>query len=92
MLVTLWEAERPRTVLVGARHARRNSTYRNELFPGYQAGRDFPPELLEQLDRLPELVASFGFASAKEAGYEADDFLAAAAACRDEARRARRSS
>ena len=42
--------------------------------------RDFPPELTEQLDRLPELVAAFGFAWAKAPGYEADDFLAAAAA------------
>ncbi len=91
MLVTLWEAERPRTVVVGF-DTLTNSTYRNELFDAYQSGRDFPPELIEQLDRLPELVASFGFASAKEAGYEADDFLAAAAACRDEARRTRRSS
>jgi len=35
--------------------------------------------LLEQLALLPELVGSFGFAVAKGAGYEADDFLAAAA-------------
>ena len=36
--------------------------------------------ILEQLDALPALVESFGFACAKAAGYEADDFLAAAAA------------
>src|SRR5262249_14695278 len=34
----------------------------------------------EQLDALPALVASFGFAFGKAPGYEADDFLAAAAA------------
>jgi DNA polymerase-1 len=79
MLLTLWDAQRPRTVIAGF-DTLTNSTYRNQLFPGYQAGREFPPELVEQLDRLPELVASFGFAWAKEAGYEADDFLAAAAA------------
>jgi DNA polymerase-1 len=79
MLVTLWEAERPRTVLAGF-DTLTNSTYRSELFPGYQAGRYFAPELVEQLDRLPELVESFGFAWAKGAGYEADDFLAAATA------------
>ena len=78
MLVTLWDAERPRTVLA-AFDTLTNSTYRSELFPGYQAGRDFPPELVEQLDRLPELVSSFRFAVGKHAGYEADDFLAAAA-------------
>jgi DNA polymerase-1 len=40
----------------------------------------FDPELLEQLDMLPELVEAMGFAAAKGAGYEADDFLAAAVA------------
>ena len=40
----------------------------------------FDRELLEQLDMLPALVRSAGFAAAKEPGYEADDFLAAAAA------------
>jgi DNA polymerase-1 len=35
--------------------------------------------LLEQLDLLPAIVESAGFASAKAPGYEADDFLAAAA-------------
>jgi DNA polymerase-1 len=83
MLATLWDAERPRTVLAGF-DTLTNATYRNELYPGYQAGRVFAPELLEQLDRLPELVASFGFAYAKEAGYEADDFVAAAAAAETE--------
>jgi DNA polymerase-1 len=79
MLATLWEAERPRTVVVGL-DTLTNSTYRNELFDAYQSGRYFAPELLEQLDRLPELIASFGFAVAKKPGYEADDFLAAAVA------------
>jgi hypothetical protein len=35
---------------------------------------------VEQLEVLPQLVTACGFASAKEPGYEADDFLAAAAA------------
>jgi DNA polymerase-1 len=55
-------------------------TYRNEAFEPYQSGRVFDPELLEQLDMLPEMVAALGFANAKGAGYEADDFLAAAVA------------
>ena len=55
-------------------------TYRNEAFDAYQGGRVFDPELLEQLDMLPELVRAMGFAAAKGAGYEADDFLAAAVA------------
>ena len=78
MLLTLWEVEQPRTVFVGF-DTLTSSTYRNELFPGYQGGREFPPELIEQLNRLPELVSSFGFAFGKQAGYEADDFLATAA-------------
>ena len=41
-------------------------------------------ELLEQLDMLPELVRAMGFAAAKGAGYEADDFLAAAVASESE--------
>jgi DNA polymerase-1 len=78
MLVRLWEAEEPRAVLV-AWDSIGVPTYRNEALPGYQGGRVFDPELLEQLDLLPELVESFGFACAKADGYEADDFLAAAA-------------
>jgi DNA polymerase-1 len=78
MLVRLWEAEQPRTVLV-AWDTLSVPTYRHEAFEGYQAGRVFDPELLEQLDLLPELVESLGFAVAKAPGYEADDFLAAAA-------------
>ena len=75
-LLRLWENEQPRAVLVGW-DTLTVPTYRHELFPGYQAGREFDAELLEQLDMLPELVSAFGFAAAKAPGYEADDFLAA---------------
>jgi DNA polymerase I len=44
-----------------------------------QTGRQFDPEIVDQLGRLPQLVAALGFANAKAAGYEADDFLAASA-------------
>jgi DNA polymerase I len=77
MLLRLWEAERPRAVLVGW-DTLEVQTYRHEAFPGYQGGREFDEELLEQLALLPQLVEAFGFASAKAPGYEADDFLAAA--------------
>jgi DNA polymerase-1 len=53
-------------------------TYRHELLPGYQAGRVFDPELLEQLDLAPGLLEAAGIVCGKAAGYEADDFLAAA--------------
>ena len=79
MLMRLWRDEQPRTVLV-AWDTLDVPTYRHEALEAYQSGRVFEDELLEQLDLLPGLVASMGFAFAKEAGYEADDFLAAAAA------------
>jgi DNA polymerase-1 len=78
MVTRLWESEQPRTVLV-AWDTLSVPTYRHEAFEGYQAGRVFDAELLEQLDLLPELASAFGFAVAKAPGYEADDFLAAAA-------------
>ena len=79
MLVRLWQAERPRAVVVGW-DTLGVPTYRHELFPGYQAGRVFDEALLEQLDLLPGLVAATGIACGKAPGFEADDFLAAAAA------------
>src|ERR687891_832862 len=83
MLLRVWEAEEPRTVFVGF-DTIGEPLYRHELLPQYQSGRDFPPELLFQLDRLPELVGALGFAWAKKAGYEADDFLAAAVRVEEE--------
>ena len=78
MLASLWESERPRTMFVGL-DSIGSPTYRHELLPGYQSGRDFPPELTTQLDLLPEWVSALGFPWSKEPGYEADDFVAAAA-------------
>jgi DNA polymerase-1 len=79
MLLRLWEAEAPRAVVVGW-DTLSVPTYRHEAFEGYQSGRVFDPDLLEQLDLLPELVEALDFANAKGPGYEADDFLAAAVA------------
>jgi DNA polymerase-1 len=78
-LIRLWESEQPRAVLVGW-DTIGEPTYRLEAFPQYQSGRVFDPEILEQLELLPELVRTMGFAAAKQSGYEADDFLAAAVA------------
>ena len=77
MLIRLWEMEEPRTVFVGW-DTLTVPTYRHKAFEAYQSGRHFDDSLLEQLDMLPELVQALGFATAKEAGYEADDFVAAA--------------
>jgi len=82
MLLRVWETERPRAVFV-AFDTVGEPTYRNELLPQYQSGRDFPKELTDQLDRLPELVEALGFVWAKGAGYEADDFLAGAVAAEE---------
>ena len=78
-LLRLWESEQPAAVAVGW-DTLDVPTYRNTALPGYQAGRIFDDALREQLDALPALVESFGFIAAKADGYEADDFLAAAAA------------
>jgi len=77
MLLRLWQAERPRAVFVGW-DTLTVPTYRHEALPGYQAGREFDPELLEQLDLAPALLEAAGIVCGKGAGFEADDFLAAA--------------
>lgn len=79
-----WLATKPRAVLV-AWDTLDAPTYRNALLASYQSGRDFDPEIVEQLDLLPELCMALGFLVAKQAGYEADDFLAAAAAAEEAA-------
>jgi len=79
MLLRLWQAERPRAVVVGW-DTLFVPTYRTELLPGYQGGREFDPELLEQLDLAPGLLEAGGIACVKREGFEADDALAAAVA------------
>jgi exodeoxyribonuclease III len=78
-VLRLYADEWPRAVIVGW-DSLEAPTKRHEMFPAYQSGREFDDDLIEQLNVLPELVAAFGFANAKAAGYEADDFLAAAVA------------
>jgi DNA polymerase-1 len=84
MVLRLWQAERPRAVVV-AWDTLETPTYRHLSFEGYQAGRVFDAELLEQLGLLPGFVAAAGIVSAKAPGFEADDFLAAAAGREEEA-------
>src|SRR5688572_33724 len=79
LLLRLYQDEQPRAVLVGW-DTLDAPTWRHRALEGYQGGRTIDPELNDQLDVLPEFVAACGFASAKAAGYEADDFLAAAVA------------
>ncbi len=78
-LLVLLAAEQPRAVLA-CWDTPGVPTYRHLELPAYQAHRPpFEPEIVEQLERLPRLIEAFGFANASAGGYEADDFLAAAA-------------
>ena len=81
-LLRFYAGEQPRAVVVGW-DSLEAPTKRHEMFPAYQSGREFDDELLEQLNVLPEFVAACGFANAKAPGFEADDFLAAAAAAEE---------
>jgi DNA polymerase-1 len=81
-LLRFYENEQPRAVLVGW-DTLDQPTFRHKAFAGYQAGRRFDEELVDQLQLLPRFVAACGFASAKAPGYEADDFLAAAVAAEE---------
>lgn len=82
-LLRLYVGEEPRAVIVGW-DTLDAPTYRHEAFANYQSGRQFDPELVDQLEVLPQVVAACGFANAKAAGYEADDFLAAAVASEEQ--------
>jgi DNA polymerase-1 len=77
-LLRLFETEQPRAVVVGW-DTLEAPTYRHKAFPAYQSGRQFDKELLQQLPLLRELVSACGV-NARDPGYEADDFLAAAVA------------
>ena len=76
-LIRFFEAEAPRAVLC-AWDTLASPNWRQKIFAPYQGGRQFDRDIVEQLDALPDLVAACGFANARQAGFEADDFLAAA--------------
>jgi DNA polymerase-1 len=81
-LMRIYRSEQPHAVLV-CWDTLDAPTYRHRLFPDYQSGRKFDDALVEQLGVIPEFVVACGFANAKRAGYEADDFLAAAVAAEE---------
>ena len=83
-LIRLYEAEKPRAVVVGW-DTLSVPNWRALEFPDYQGGREFDDEIVDQLDVLPQLVAAMGFAFGKAAGFEADDFLATAVAMEERA-------
>jgi len=82
-LIRLVTEERPRAVVVGW-DTLEVPNWRALELEGYQGGREFDDEIVEQLGVLPDFVAACGFVVGKGAGFEADDFLATAAS-REEA-------
>lgn len=78
-LLRLWQEEQPRAVVVGW-DTLAEPNWRALEFPDYQGGREFDDDIVEQLDILPEFVAACGFVNGKAGTFEADDFLATAAA------------
>ena len=76
-LIKLVEAEEP-THLGVAFDRSLTTSFRNEIYPGYKAGRDLPPPELEaQLDACRELAEAFGAVTFIDERYEADDLIAA---------------
>jgi DNA polymerase-1 len=78
MLVNVWQNEQPRGLFV-AWDTLGMTTYRHELWPPYQSGREFDAAIVQQLELLPAVCVAFGFGVGKAPGYEADDLMAAAA-------------
>lgn len=83
-LIKFITEEQPRAVVVGW-DTLEVPNWRALELEGYQGGRVFEDEIVEQLSVLPEFVAAFGCVVGKGAGFEADDFLSTAVA-REEAR------
>jgi DNA polymerase I len=77
MLMNVWRTEQPRGVFV-AWDTLGLPTYRHELWPPYQSGREFDHAIVAQLELLPPLCTAFGLGTGKAAGFEADDLMAAA--------------
>src|SRR6218665_3867664 len=76
-VVRLIEAEAPRAVFIGWDKLS-EANWRAKELPGYQGGREFDDEIVEQLDVLPAFMSAFGFVWGKGDNYEADDYVASA--------------
>jgi DNA polymerase-1 len=82
-LIRLYGDEAPRAVVAGW-DTLSEPNWRAKEFADYQGGREFDDEIVEQLEVLPDFVAACGFLNGKAAGFEADDFLATAAAAEEQ--------
>lgn len=78
-LLRLYEAEQPRAVFIGW-DTLSEPNWRAKELDGYQGGRVFEDEIVDQLHVLPQFMDAFGFVSGKAGTFEADDFLATAVA------------
>jgi len=75
-LIKLVETEAP-THLALAFDRSLTTSFRNEIYPEYKAGRELPPPELEaQIDACVELAEGFGAATFIDERYEADDLIA----------------
>jgi DNA polymerase-1 len=75
LLLKLFRERRPRGAAVALDSGR--PTFRHQAFAGYKASRPrAPTPLNRQLERLPALLAAFGFPTFAAPGFEADDVLA----------------
>src|SRR3954452_20114968 len=68
MLLKFYREQKPRAVIVGW-DTLSAPTYRNKLFPAYQSGRRFDPELLEQLDPLARVRHSLRVQQRQAGGF-----------------------
>jgi len=75
-LIKLVESESP-THLAVAFDRSLTTSFRNEIYPEYKAGRELPPPELEaQIDACVELAEGFGAPCFIDERYEADDLIA----------------
>jgi DNA polymerase-1 len=73
VLLRLLEQEQPEYLAVSFDTGK---TFRDELYPEYKATRDkMPDDLRLQLDRIRQVVSSFGIPILEADGFEADDVL-----------------
>ena len=76
-MLRLYADAQPRAVVVGW-DTLEVPNWRALELEGYQGGREFDDEIVDQLSILPEFVEACGFIVGKGASFEADDFLATA--------------
>ncbi|MBX3248210.1 MAG: DNA polymerase I [Myxococcales bacterium] len=74
MMLKLLEERQPKQLCI-ARDSR--ASWRKERYPAYKANRpEAPPDLVQQIRRVGEVLAAFRFPQLGATGYEADDVIA----------------